>query len=103
MSTRNQTHDITRIPRAVLSVAVGVVHTVERATGAQVRTARGNAWEAVCADRARALEQAEVRRRLEGLRLAPAVSRRAQSAVGSSPRSSASQTLLAAGRASGRS
>lgn len=64
------------IPRAVLSVAVGMVQTVERAVVGEVRmrTARGNAWDAVSADRARARQQAEGHRR-----------------VGSSPRSRASQ------------
>lgn len=57
------TIDLTSIPRAVLSVAVGVVHTVERAMvgDARIRTARGNAWEAICADRDRALRRDEIR------------------------------------------
>jgi hypothetical protein len=75
--------DITVIPRAVISAAVGVVHSVERAVGAgPIRTAQGNAWEAVCADRDRARHRAEVGRVVAGMR---------QSAVGSSPRSRASQ------------
>jgi hypothetical protein len=97
--TDSQTRDITRIPRAVLTVAVGVVHTVERAVGAApARTARGNAWEAVCADRARAAERADLRRRLKSLR--PAAGR--PQTVGSSPRSRASQALVGAGRSSDR-
>jgi hypothetical protein len=107
MSTQNQAHDITRIPRAVLTAAVGMVHTVERAAGGRPHTARDNAWEAVCADRARAVERAALQRRIEALRSAPKTLRRAvarsQSAVGSSPRSKASQTLVAAGRAAARS
>src|SRR5262245_16298240 len=61
--------DFTAIPRAVLSAAVGVVHTVERVVKGEerMRTARGNAWEAVCADRARALQQAEVDRLVAAL------------------------------------
>ena len=57
-------HDITAIPRAVITAAVGVVHSVERAVArdARIRTAQDNAWEAVCADRARAQHCAEVRR-----------------------------------------
>jgi hypothetical protein len=58
------TSGFTDIPRAVLSLAVGVVDTVERAVvgDARVRTARGNAWEAICADRDRALQRDEIRR-----------------------------------------
>lgn len=61
---RGSTIDLITIPRAVLSIAVGVVHTVERAMvgDAHVRTARGNAWEAICADRERAHQRDEVRR-----------------------------------------
>ncbi|MBF9128689.1 hypothetical protein I0C86_06755 [Plantactinospora sp. S1510] len=57
------TIDVTSIPRAVLSVAVGVVHSVERAMigDARIRTARGNAWEAICADRDRAHRRDEIR------------------------------------------
>jgi hypothetical protein len=42
--------------RAVVSAAADLVGTVERAVvgDANVRTARGNAWAAICADRARA-------------------------------------------------
>lgn len=75
------------IPRTVLSVAVGVIDTVERAVvgDSKVRTARSNAWEAVCADRARADRIAEVRRQLS------------QRSVGSSPRSKASQSEVVTG------
>lgn len=61
--------DFTDIPRAVLSIAAEVVHTVERAVvgDARVRTARGNAWEAVCADRARAHQRDEIRRIVSAL------------------------------------
>jgi hypothetical protein len=74
------------IPRAVLSAAAGVVETVERAVVGEerVRTARGNAWDAVCADRARARRQAEI----DQLVAAVAAGHRR---VGSSPRSRASQ------------
>lgn len=59
---RTRPVDITAIPRAVLSAAAGMVHTVERAVvgEARVRTARDNAWEAVLADRHRATQRAEV-------------------------------------------
>ncbi|MEV7229284.1 MULTISPECIES: hypothetical protein [Polymorphospora] len=52
------------IPRAVLSIATGVVDTVERAVvgEARIRTARGNAWAAICADRERANQRAEIQR-----------------------------------------
>jgi hypothetical protein len=93
------------IPRAVLSAAAGVVSSVERAVigDARVRTARGNAWDAMCADRARAQARDDTRQAvaaLAELNLADngtALSARmtsAQVSVGSSPRSSASQTTL---------
>jgi hypothetical protein len=68
------TIDLTTISRAVASVAVGVVHTVERAMvgDAHVRTARGNAWEAICADRERAHQREEIRRMIATLTAAPA-------------------------------
>jgi hypothetical protein len=78
------TRDITAIPRAVISAAVGVVHTVERAVGAgPIRTARDNAWEAVCADLDRARQREEIRRFVAARSAQPGRS------VGSSPRSSA--------------
>jgi hypothetical protein len=114
------------IPRAVLSVAAGVVFSVERAVvgDARVRTARSNAWEAMCADRARNQHRDETRRLVAALvrtasmtsTTAPSTSTAAPSTltrptaephrltaqltVGSSPRSSASQAALvsAAGR-----
>ncbi|MFC3500388.1 hypothetical protein ACFOOK_05320 [Micromonospora krabiensis] len=66
MSTADPTTTIglTTISRTVASLAVGVVHTLERAVVGEgrMRTARGNAWEAVCADRARADRRAELDR-----------------------------------------
>ncbi|NBE83708.1 hypothetical protein [Micromonospora rubida] len=55
---------LTTISRTVASLAAGVVHTLERAVvgDGRIRTARGNAWEAVCADRARADQRAELDR-----------------------------------------
>lgn len=52
------------IPRAMLSIATGVVDTVERAVvgDARVRTSQGNAWAAICADRERANQRAEIQR-----------------------------------------
>ncbi|MFG3699128.1 hypothetical protein ACGF5C_14595 [Micromonospora sp. NPDC047620] len=73
----NQTIGLTTISRAVASLAVGVVHTVERAVvgEARMRTARGNAWEAVCADRARADQRAELGRLAAELTAARAAAR----------------------------
>jgi hypothetical protein len=50
------------ISRAVVSAAADLVGTVERAVvgDANVRTARGNAWDALCADRARAQARDEM-------------------------------------------
>ena len=75
---------LTDFPRAMLSAAVGMIDTVERvvAGGRQVRTARGNAWEAILADQARADLRDEVRRQVAHL------------TVGSSPRSRASHASL---------
>jgi hypothetical protein len=54
---------IADLPRAVLSAAFGVIDTAQRVVvGERMRTARGNAWEAICADRARADQRDEVRR-----------------------------------------
>lgn len=101
--------DISAVPRAVLSAAISLVHHVERAVIGErrMRTARGNAWEAVCADRARARQQADVDRLVaalvakghragvvNGRRAAAAKRHRASGSsrtVGSSPRSRASQ------------
>ncbi|WP_405430682.1 hypothetical protein [Micromonospora sp. NBC_00617] len=60
----NPSIGLTTISRTVASLAVGVVHTLERAVVGEgrMRTARGNAWEAVCADRARADRRAELDR-----------------------------------------
>lgn len=82
--------DITVIPRAVITAAVEVVHTVERAVGGgPIRSARDNAWEAVCADRALAQQRDEIRRVAAALH---------HSAVGSSPRSSAAQVTAVSAR-----
>lgn len=68
---------LTTISRTVVSLAVGVVHTLERAVAGdgRVRTARGNAWEAVCADRARADQRAELSRLVAELAAARAAAR----------------------------
>jgi hypothetical protein len=84
------------IPRAVLSVAAGVVFSVERAMvgDSRVRTARTNAWEAICADRARAEARDETRRVVAALAASTPMALTAHVSVGSSPRSSASQATL---------
>jgi hypothetical protein len=68
---------LTTISRTVASLAVGVVHTLERAVigEGRTRTARGNAWEAVCADRARADQRAELERLVAELAAARAAAR----------------------------
>ncbi|SCL15895.1 hypothetical protein GA0070616_0864 [Micromonospora nigra] len=73
----HQTIGLTTISRTVASLAVGVVHTLERAVvgEARVRTAQGNAWEAVCADRARADQRAELDRLVAELSAARAAAR----------------------------
>ncbi|MDP9792022.1 hypothetical protein J2S43_000534 [Catenuloplanes nepalensis] len=55
--------------RTVCSVAADLAQNVERAVvgPARVRTATGNAWEAVLADRARASQRDEARRHLATL------------------------------------
>jgi hypothetical protein len=68
---------LTTISRTVASLAVGVVHTLERAVVGEgrTRTARSNAWEAVCADRARADQRAELERLVAELAAARAAAR----------------------------
>jgi uncharacterized membrane protein len=87
MTSTDREFGFISIPRTLLSVAAGAVFSVERAVlgDRRVRTARGNAWEAVCADRARARARDEMRTLVAGL---------AQVAVGSSPRSRASHASL---------
>jgi hypothetical protein len=60
------TVDLTRAPRAVLRESVRVLYRVlgEKRLG----TAQGNAWAAICADRERARERAEVNRLLARMR-----------------------------------
>ncbi len=64
---------LTTLPRAVLSVAAGVVSTVERAMvgDSRMRTAQGNAWEAICADRDLAQRRDEARRLVAAVAAAP--------------------------------
>ncbi|MBQ1073055.1 hypothetical protein KBX06_07755 [Micromonospora sp. C31] len=77
---QHQPVGLTTVSRTVASLAVGVVHTLERAVvgEARMRTARGNAWEAVCADRARAEQRAELDRLVAELAAARAAARERQ-------------------------
>lgn len=61
--------DLAGVPRAVLSITLGVLRTVERTVSGDGRlpTARGNAWAAVCADRDRARRRDEIRRTVAAL------------------------------------
>ncbi|MGW0432670.1 hypothetical protein ACWDV4_09010 [Micromonospora sp. NPDC003197] len=63
------TIDLAAISRAVTAVAIGVAHTIERAMAGDTagRTARDNAWAAICADRDRAQQREEVRRMVAAL------------------------------------
>ena len=81
------------VSRAVVSAAADLVAGVERRVvgDANVRTAQGNAWDAICADRARAQARADMEAMVAALA-------RDQRAVGSSPRSKASQAALVSTR-----
>ena len=90
------------VSRAVVAAAADLVAEVERRVvgDERVRTAQGNAWAAICADRARAQARAEMDAMVAAL-TAEAHRRpvsRGQRAVGSSPRSSASQAALVSTR-----
>jgi hypothetical protein len=66
MTPTQGTIDITAAPRAVLRESVRLLY---RMLGEdRLGTARGNAWTAVCADRERAVERAEVVRLLAAAR-----------------------------------
>ncbi|WP_422755373.1 hypothetical protein [Micromonospora sp. WMMD708] len=78
---------LTTISRTVAALAVEVVHTVERVVVGEgrVRTARGNAWEAVCADRARADQRAALDRLVAELATSRAATRDRQAARAPQP------------------
>jgi len=91
------------VSRAVIAAAADLVAEVERRVvgDENVRTAQGNAWAAICADRARAQARADVDVMVAALAARHGkrqVRRGRQRAVGSSPRSSASQTALVSTR-----
>jgi hypothetical protein len=60
--------DITAAPRAVIGATAGLLYRVGRSVLGEGRlpTAQGNAWAAVCADRQRAQERAELERWIAG-------------------------------------
>ena len=91
---------IVAVSRVVVSYAADLVAGVERRVvgDANVRTAQGNAWAAICADRARAQARADMDAMVAALAARPASRRRNQRAVGSSPRSKASQAALVSTR-----
>ncbi len=66
MTSPTPSVDLTAAPRAVLRESVRLLYRVfgER----MLRTARGNAWEAVCEDRERAADRAKVDRMLASTR-----------------------------------
>jgi hypothetical protein len=67
-TTQAQNLDLTAAPRAVLRESVRLLY---RFLGEErLGTATGNAWAAVCADRARADERAELTRMLAAARSA---------------------------------
>jgi hypothetical protein len=61
---RNAPVDITAAPRAVIGATAGLIYRVGRSVLGESRipTAQANAWAAVCADRQRARERAELER-----------------------------------------
>jgi hypothetical protein len=90
------------VSRAVVAAAADLVTEVERRVvgDENVRTAQGNAWAAICADRARAQARADMDAMVAVLTADAQrrTTRRNQRAVGSSPRSSASQAALVSTR-----
>ncbi|UQU63104.1 hypothetical protein COUCH_29375 [Couchioplanes caeruleus] len=88
------------VSRTVLSYAAEILAGVERKVVGEdkVRTAQGNAWAAMCADRARAQARADVDAMVAALAAGPGPRTDGQRAVGSSPRSSASHAALVSTR-----
>ncbi|MFI5492100.1 hypothetical protein [Actinoplanes sp. NPDC051859] len=76
------------VSRTVVGYAVELIAGVERTfVGAEnVRTAQGNAWAAMCADRARAQARADMDALVAALAAQPRRRNAGQGAVGSSPR-----------------
>ena len=83
--------------RAVVAAAADLVETVERAVVAEhkIRTARDNAWDALCADRARA----QARDEMDALvRSIVAAGPRTRVAAGKPHRAAGSRPRASAGR-----
>jgi hypothetical protein len=99
-----QPSGLVAISRAVVSAAADLVVSVERAMVGddKIRTARGNAWDAMCADRARAQARDEMDQLVRTLMANGPRPAAGQRAVGSSPRSMASQKALVSARADSR-
>ena len=66
---RAQPSGLVEISRSVVSAAAELVGSLERAMVGEgkVRTARGNAWDAICADQARAQARAEMQELVRAL------------------------------------
>jgi hypothetical protein len=60
--TRSSGVDLSAAPRAVIGTAADLIYLVGRSVLGEQRvpTAQGNAWAAVCADRQRAQQRADV-------------------------------------------
>ena len=88
------------VSRTVVSYAAELLAGVERKVVGEdrIRTAQGNAWAAMCADRARAQARADMDAMVAALAARPRPLDEGQRAVGSSPRSSASQAALVSTR-----
>jgi hypothetical protein len=86
------------VSRAVVAAAADLAAEVERRVvgDEKVRTAQGNAWAALCADRARAQARADMDAMVAALAAANTrqAAARGNQRVGSSPRSSASHAAL---------
>lgn len=63
--------DFSAAPRAVVATAADLIYRVGCSVvgSEKLPTARSNAWAAVCADRERARERAEVEQLLSGIRV----------------------------------
>ena len=106
-------NNLATVSRAVVSAAAELAATVERAVVGddRIRTARGNAYEAICADRARAQARDEMDALVRALladgprragRPEPLTQPAAAPRTVRGRRAASSRELLAAGSASGR-
>ncbi|MEV8507776.1 hypothetical protein AB0368_23550 [Actinoplanes sp. NPDC051475] len=88
------------LSRTVVSYAAELIAGVERRVVGEekMRTARGNAWAAICADRARAQARADMDAMVAVLAAQPRRRNAGSDAAGSSPLSSVSPAALATSR-----